>query len=272
MTQELSIPEPTDEQHFRPSGLDDFDDFFLSMMEGPEPSPRKVTIYGGPGIGKTTFGSMAPSPAIIQTEDGSKDIKVPGVKRFPVRKRFGDVWEDATKLAHGRHPFKTAVLDSADWLEELIKSQVAFDAGKDTIGDIAYGRGWDRAELMLRKLLALFDVMHDRGMHVLLIAHAEVVKHTDPAVDSYDKWVLRVDKRLRDVFVEWSTEVLFATRKVYTTKEDAGFGKKNVKAVGGDERILLTTEQAGYVAKNRLDLPAEMPLDWREFAKYLPAF
>ncbi len=30
-------------------------------------------------------------------------------------------------------------------------------------------------------------------------------------------------------------------------------------------------ERPGYWAKNRYGMPAELPLDWKEFAKYLEA-
>ena len=58
--------------------------------------------------------------------------------------------------------------------------------------------------------------------------------------------------------------------KVHTKQSDEGFNKKKNRGVGSGERIMRTTERPAHIAKNRLGLPDEMPLDWREYAKYLP--
>jgi hypothetical protein len=60
--------------------------------------------------------------------------------------------------------------------------------------------------------------------------------------------------------------VLFATRKVITKTEDAGFNRKRTIASGlgcaGGERVLRTVGSPACVAKNRFNLPAELPLSW----------
>ena len=42
---------------------------------GGQTAPRRVMLYGTQGIGKTTFGAMAPRPIFIQTEDGLAGIE-----------------------------------------------------------------------------------------------------------------------------------------------------------------------------------------------------
>jgi hypothetical protein len=60
--------------------------------------------------------------------------------------------------------------------------------------------------------------------------------------------------------------VLFATRKIITKTEDGGFGRDRTIAAGlgkdGGERVLRTVGSPACVAKNRYDLPAELPLSW----------
>ena len=40
------------------------------IVTGKQTLPRRVMLYGVHGIGKSTFGAMAPNPMFIQTEDG----------------------------------------------------------------------------------------------------------------------------------------------------------------------------------------------------------
>lgn len=60
--------------------------------------------------------------------------------------------------------------------------------------------------------------------------------------------------------------VTFATRKFRVEREDAGFNRERgiAHAVGrdGGERILRTVGGPSCVAKNRYNLPAELPLTW----------
>ena len=57
--------------------------------------------------------------------------------------------------------------------------------------------------------------------------------------------------------------------KVYTKQTDEGFDRKRTQGIGTGERILRTVERPAHVAKNRLGLPEEMPLDWDAYAQHL---
>ena len=41
------------------------------------------------------------------------------------------------------------------------------------------------------------------------------------------------------------------------------------QAIGTGDRIMRTVERPAHVAKNRLNLPDEMPLDWDAYAQHL---
>ena len=49
-------------------------------------------------------------------------------------------------------------------------------------------------------------------------------------------------------------------------KVDEGFNKAKHNGVSTGERIIRTVERPAHVAKNRLGLPEEIPLDYRVFA------
>ena len=71
--------------------------------------------------------------------------------------------------------------------------------------------------------------------------------------------------------MEWSDEVLFATWKTYiTTVTDEKKDMTLAKGTGTGQRIMYTTERPAWMAKNRLALPDELPLDWASYAAHFP--
>ena len=87
------------------------------VHSGKQPAPRRIVLYGTHGIGKSTWGSMAPKPIFIQTEDGLGEI---ACDKFPLARRFDDVMQALSELYTEEHSYRTVVVDSLDWLERLI--------------------------------------------------------------------------------------------------------------------------------------------------------
>ena len=95
--------------------------------------PPRIMVYGPHGLGKTPFGASAPAPIFILTEDGLGRLEV---EHFPVAKSYKDVHE-ALESLKGEHDYSTVVIDSLDWLDNLIWEQIntKYDAK-----DLAYGK------------------------------------------------------------------------------------------------------------------------------------
>jgi hypothetical protein len=163
------------------------------------------------------------------------------------------------------------VVDSLDWLERIIWNKVCRRRNVESIEDIGYAKGYVFALTQWREFLdGLTALRTERGMMVMLIAHAKIEKFENPETDNYDRYVPRLHKLASAVVQEWCDEVLFATYKVYTKTTDEGFNRKKTKGTGTGERIIRTTERPAHVAKNRLNLPDELPLDWTAYEQYLP--
>ncbi|QOJ16318.1 MAG: AAA family ATPase [Phycisphaeraceae bacterium] len=84
----------------------------------------------------------------------------------------------------------------------------------------------------------------------------------------YDRYSPRLHKLASALVQEWADEVLFATYKVHTVKVDEGFNKAKHNGVSTGERIIRTVERPAHVAKNRLGLPEEIPLDYRVYGAF----
>ncbi len=113
---------------------------------------------------------------------------------------------------------------------------------------------------MTELMQALRHLGNKKGLDVVLVAHTQVKTHNDPVENAmYDRWIMRVNDKFGAVIKDLSDNVFFATYKVHTQKEK---GKDKSKAFSEGERILRTQWRAGFDAKNRLDLPFEIPLSY----------
>lgn len=237
------------------------------IQRGVQSSPRRTLIYGVHGIGKSIFGAMAEEPVFIQTEDGLGNI---ACERFPLASRYADVVTALSELYREEHAYRTVVVDSLDWLERLIWTAVCESRGIESIEDVGYGKGYVFALTNWREVFTGLDALrNDRGMSVILIAHAQIERFANPETDTYDRYSPRLHKQASALVQEWVDEVFFATYAVHTKATDEGFGRKRVQGIGTGERIICTTERPAHVAKNRLNLPEEMPLDYRVYDTFL---
>ncbi len=104
-------------------------------------------------------------------------------------------------------------------------------------------------------------------MVVILLAHCKVERFEDPETSPYDRYSPRLHKHAVSLICEWCDAVVFATRKIRTQSEDAGFNRKRTIAHGigkaGGERILRLCWQPIMRCQEPLwNRPEELPLSW----------
>jgi len=239
------------------------------IQRGLTPAPPRIMLYGVEGIGKSTFASEAPKPIFVQTEDGLAQINC---DKFPLATSFEDVQLALTELHTQQHDYETVVVDSLDWMERLVWDAVCKEYGVKSIekADGGYAKGYTHALTYWRQIIDLLGALRaEKGMVVLLIAHAKVEKFADPETSAYDRYSPRLHKHAAALVCEWSDAVLFATRKFRTQTEDAGFNRKrtiaNAFGKGGGDRILRCVGGPSCIAKNRYGLVEELPLSWAAF-------
>ena len=240
----------------------------LEQIEtGKQPKPRRAMLYGPHGVGKSTFGAMAEDPIFISTEDGLGNIDC---QRFPLSDSFGDVIDALATLYSEKHKFQVVVVDSLDWLEKLIWAEVCEERGVKSIEDIPYAKGYTFALTHWRDFIAgLTALRNERGMTVILVAHSKIEKFDDPENDSYDRYSPRLHKSASAYIRDWCDEVLFTNFRVLTKTTDQGFDRKRTQGIGTGERIIRTNDRPAHVAKNRLNLPDEIPLNYDVFAAFV---
>ena len=228
-------------------------------------APRLV-VYGVEGIGKSTFAAGAPNPIFILTEDGLGSLSV---AHFPIAKTFANVMSAIATLHDESHDFYTVVIDSLDWLENIIWREV--EAAHDA-KDLAYGKGAIIAADRWRQVLEGLDALRlHRKMVVILIAHTTIKRFDSPEVEPYDRYQPKLQERSSAVIREWADALLFANYKVMVKKDDVGFNKTTNRGFTTGERLLFTSERPAYMAKNRYALPDSIPLSWDAFESSIGA-
>lgn len=226
--------------------------------------PMKVVLYGVEGIGKTTFVSHFPDPIFIDTEGSTGFIDA---RKLPDPDSWTMLLEEIAYMAQNPQG-KTLVIDTADWAEELAKQHLMAKHKWQAIDQTDYGVRYVALSNEIIRLLRGLEMVKNAGMNVVLTAHAVQKKFELPdQVGSFDRYVLKLEKRDAALIKEWCDMLLFANYK--TTVVASGSGSK--KATGG-QRVMYTTHMPAWDAKNRLGLPDELPFEYRSIEdKFLAA-
>lgn len=236
----------------------------MNITRGKVAKAQKVVIYGPEGIGKSTLASQFPEPVFIDTEGSTGNMDVARLDK-PTSWTFLLQQIDWVKQ---NRPCKTLVIDTIDWAERMCIEHICQSNQKKSIEDFGYGSGYIKLEEELGRFLNLLSDVIDVGINVVLTAHAQIRKFEQPdEMGAYDRYELKLGKktsaRTSALVKEWADMVLFANYKIYSVATDKD-GKKH-KAQGG-ARVIYTQHHPAWDAKNRHNLPEEIPMDYSHIA------
>lgn len=237
-----------------------------NLIKGVQKVPPRIVLYGGHGIGKSTLASKFPNPIFISTEDGLINLDVTS---FPRATDYQQVLDNIKTLIKEEHNFKTVVLDSVDWLVEPLITEFierSFDAK-----DLAYGKGNMMIGEELRKVFQGFDALRTkRNMNVVVIAHAAVIKFENPTSEPYDQYRPKLPNRCNALLQEWADIIAFAAFKIIVKKTDKGFNQTSTRGITTGDRLLHVVETPAYIAKNRYNMPDDIPMTFEALAEHVP--
>ncbi|MCY0150596.1 ATP-binding protein [Hoeflea sp. G2-23] len=270
----------------------------LETMEATDP-PRML-FYGRPGMGKTSIGVEFPRPVVFQVEDGSPGDIPKGIPAFRKKKltSYQAVCEGLAALYEGDHDRKTVVIDSVTELQKLIYDETCArgdDEGNTyaRMEDFPFNKGYMFATTIWQEFIAMLDALrNDRGMAIVLIAHAAVQEHHDPESQAYDQYQIalhspkkgdqgRADHRA--LVERWLDAIICMKRNVIIKAETkSGTTAKNdkstarIRASGGEIIMMRTVGKPSINAKNRYGIPPDLRYDkgqgFAALAPYLPGF
>ena len=231
----------------------------LNISSGVINRAKRVVIYAGEGVGKTTLASQFPDPLIIDTEGGTAHMDVRRIDRPPTwEKLVGDVEE----VAETPGICKTLVIDTADWAELLAIRRVCEKYHVTSIEEPGYGKGYVYLGETFQELLKACDKVIAAGIHVVVTAHAKMRKFEQPdEMGAYDRWEMKLSKHTAPLVKEWADLLLFLNYKTFVVASE----NKTNKVQGG-KRVMYTTHHPCWDAKNRYGLPECMDLNYANIA------
>ena len=235
----------------------------MKILKGKIPSAKKVVIYGPEGIGKSTFAAQFPDPLFIDTEGSTKSMDV---ARFEAPKVWPDIFDAVQDVINDPSVCKTLVIDTADWAEMLCSRFVCQKNGVNGIEDIGYGKGYVFLQETFKTLLDKLEQVIAKGVNVVFTAHAMMRKFEQPdEMGAYDRWEMKLSKKVAPMLKEWADMVLFANYKTYVIEDD----KTHSKKAQGGKRVMYATHNPCWDAKNRDGLDDCLPFEYKAIKKVI---
>ena len=224
-------------------------------------------VYGGAGLGKSTFASGAPAPFFVPVDPtGTRSIPR-SVPRSATPATWTDLLAIVAYLATGEHDRKTLVLDTINAIEALLFAHVCKLHSAASIEMVlkGYGKGFTvAAEMMAAFVSTLHDIRAKRGINIVGICHAKSRTQQDPSLPAYDLWTMAVNEKVASVWIGAADTVIFAQAEASTRQEGEGFNERTKIEHTG--RVLAHVRPGlGWVAKNRDFLISPMALSWAVF-------
>lgn len=227
----------------------------LNIESGIKKRAIKCVIMGCEGIGKSTLAAKFPEPLFIDTENGTSSLNV---RRIICNKSWTDLIEIVNEVIKEPSICKTLVVDTADWAEQLAEEYVCSKNRVASIEAIAYGKGYTYVADEFTILLKLLDKCIDLGLNTVFTAHAKPRKYELPEEQGqFDRWEMKLSRQVAPLLKEWCDMLLFCNYKTYVVTTE-----NNRKKAQGGKRVMYTTHQPTFDAKNRFGLPEELDLDF----------
>jgi hypothetical protein len=224
---------------------------------------QKILLYGIEKVGKSSLAAKFPAPLFLDVEEGTHQLNL---HRLDI-KTANELDDAISRVAREQHNYRTLVIDSVDWAEKLLADRVLIENNWKSIETPNYGKGFVVLREAFKRFLDNLKPVIGRGMHVVLIGHAQIKKYNPPETsEGYDRWELKLDKDNTLRAKEWADAILFVN---FETKVIESGGK--TKAIGGRERVIYTMNSAAYDAGNRHGLPEKIRMDIADLAPLFEA-
>ena len=232
----------------------------LTINSGKISRAVKTVIYGTEGIGKSTLASQFPNPLFLDMEGGTEQMDVRRIER---PKTWTELISTVNEVAATPGICGTLVLDTADRTEGMLTEHICKVYNQKSIESFGYGKGYTYLGEEWQKLMEAFNRCIAAGIHVTVIAHARQRKIELPDQSgSFDHWEMKLSKQVAPLLKEWADLLLFLNYKTYVVSTD-----NNTKKAQGGKRVMYTSHNPVWDAKNRHGLPDELEMSFEPLAR-----
>jgi hypothetical protein len=241
----------------------------VNITRGKATPPLRLVVYGPSGVGKSSFACGVSHPDTEAAEGVLALDYEGGLDAIgPARVEGPRSWDGSLTLLReacsGPGDHTTVVVDTIDALANLAAAKICEKGVKGktvtSLAEFGYGDGFEILATYWRELLFLLESARSAGRTVILVAHVRREKVDDPQVGAYSKWVAALadgkDKNCWSATHRWADDVLFANYETAVAER---------RAMHTGQRWLYTIAGTGYDAKNRGQLPPQLPLTWSAY-------
>lgn len=218
-----------------------------------------ITILGEAGTGKTSLAALFENPIFIRAEDGMQsidDAHMPDA--FDILTNFQDLINQLTWLLREPHGYKTVVIDSITKLDRLFEEEVIKSDPKapkslnNALG--GYGAGVQAVNSMHARVKKASDMLAQKGISVIFIAHADTEMMELPDVNPYMRFTLRLNKKALGYYVDDVDIVALLKLEAFYS------GDKNSKVIAKTtgNRLINCLSNVASVTKNRYGIEEEL--------------
>lgn len=230
----------------------------LNITTGVEKTPIKTVIYGAEGVGKSSLAAKFPNALFLDTEGGTSRLDVRRIKITSWEELLATVKE----IIASPDVCKSLVIDTADWAESFCIDYICNKYRQASIESFGYGKGYTYLQEEFGEFLKLLNVLTEVGINPVIIAHGKPRKFELPDEQgAFDRYETKLTRQVAPLIKEWCDMLLFCNYKTFVVTTE-----NNAKKAQGGKRVMYTTHNPCWDAKNRFDLPDELDLDFAAIA------
>lgn len=227
--------------------------------------PSRVLYHGVEGIGKSSLGAFAPKPIFGMTRGETGLLTLIDNGQVPNTDHFDefDAWTQLTMAVNylivEDTGHRTFVLDTLNGAERLCFEHVCTNKyGGSWDAFMNYNKGPDKAQEEWISFLSSLDRLRSaRRMAIICLCHTKVKTFKNPLGDDYDRYTPDMHEKTWGLSAKWADIILFGNFETFAKKDK---GALKAKGVADGTRMFYTVRSAGFDAKNRAGMPAEIPM------------
>lgn len=190
-----------------------------------------VLLYGQPKTGKTTTAAKFPNSLLLAFEAGY--LTIPGVMALPINTwaEFKSVIRQL-KTNEGHAAYDNIIVDTVDIAYDLCEKYICNREGVETIGDLAYGKGYS---LVSHEFDEALRTIPQIGYGLVMISHSQDKTFKDENGQEYNQICPTLGNRPRLIVDRMSDLIIYAhpIQEEDGTIHTVGFMRQTPRFVAG---------------------------------------